>query len=338
MAKPKIKASVVIATRNEEKTISACVESLLKQNYPKNKYEIIFSDGRSTDKTREIIKRYATSDKRQATSPRIILLDNPKIDSGSGRNIGIKKARGEFIVQLSGHTVADKNLLKVLVGKLEKSADDIAAVGCTHKTPADAGFFEKVFGAVMSSYIGGFGTSQIQSKKEQFAESLSFCAFRKKVLLKVGLNDPAFKVGQDAELNVRIRKAGYKFLYTPKTFVLYHKRSNYWKFAKQMFWYGWGRYKILIKHPEYFSAFKKFLYLGPSILVVGFLLLLGFTLLNIPNSLFSLVLALIFYCGAVIASSASNAKSFTFFLAEFFAFWVMHISYGIGFLYGIFAR
>src|SRR3990167_4774157 len=108
MGKGKIKASIVIATRNEEKTIEACIESLLNQSYPKNNYEIIFADGFSSDRTPEIIKRYATSDKRQAT-PKIILLENPKKDSGSGRNLGIKKARGEFIVQLSGHTVADTN-------------------------------------------------------------------------------------------------------------------------------------------------------------------------------------------------------------------------------------
>src|SRR3989344_9103758 len=105
----KIKASIVIATRNEERTIGKCIESLLAQTYPKNQYEIIFADGSSTDRTREIIKEYAQKSK----SPKIILLDNPNIESGSGRNIGIKKAHGEFIVQLSGHTIVDKNLLKV---------------------------------------------------------------------------------------------------------------------------------------------------------------------------------------------------------------------------------
>ncbi|HIK00774.1 TPA: glycosyltransferase, partial [archaeon] len=94
----KIKVSIVIATRNEERTIGKCIESLLTQNYQKNKYEIIFSDGRSRDRTREIIQSYA----RKAKNPNIILLDNPNTDSGSGRNIGIKKSRGEFIVQLSG--------------------------------------------------------------------------------------------------------------------------------------------------------------------------------------------------------------------------------------------
>lgn len=328
MVKSEIKASVVIATRNEEKTIESCIESLANQNYPKNKYEIIFADGRSSDKTPKIIKSYSKKSKVP-----IILLENPKKDSGSGRNLGIKKARGEFIVQLSGHTVADKNLLKVLVGKLERSPADVAAVGCTHKTPGEASFLQKVFGAAMSSPIGGFGTSQIQPAKEQFVESLSFCAFRKKVLTEVGLNDPQFTVGQDAELNVRIRKAGYKFLYTPKTFVLYYKRPTYTSFFMQMFRYGWARAKIIKKHPDT----GKIIYLGP---VAFSLLLIGLIFANFTSSFaqFLLALLLLSYSVAVIASSAKNAGSFTFLFAEYLAFWVLHLGYGLGFLYGVFTR
>ncbi len=321
----KIKASIVIATRNEEKTIGKCIESLLAQNYPKNQYEIIFADGRSTDRTREIIQNYA----KKTKSPKIILLNNPNIDSGSGRNIGIKKAKGEFIVQLSGHTAADKNLLKVLVGKLEKASQEVGAIGCMHRTPADAGFLSKVFGTVMSSYLGGFGTSQIQPTKEMFVDSLSFCAFRKKVLLEVGLNDPNFKVGQDAELNIRIRKAGYKFLYTPKTFVWYYKRSSFSGFFAQMFRYGWARAKMIKKHPDTSRIF----YFAPAIFT---LFLTGLILAALKNNLaqFLLTIFLILYCGAVLSSSVRRADSVKFILAAFFAYWIEHLAYGIGFLYG----
>ena len=256
-------------------------------------------------------------------------MDNPNIESGSGRNIGIKKAHGEFIVQLSGHTIVDKNLLKVLVGKLEKAEKDVAAVGCTHRTPADAGFLSKVFGVVMSSYLGGFGTSQIQPTKEQFVDSLSFCAFRKKVLLEVGLNDPKFKVGQDAELNIRIRKAGYKFLYTPQTFVWYYKRSSYSGFFMQMFRYGWGRAKMIKKHPDT----AKILYVGPTIFTVVFI---GLALASLQGFLARLLLGvfLSIYCGAVLASAVKNSGSAKFTAAAFLAYWILHLGYGLGFLYG----
>ena len=181
----------------------------------------------------------------------------------------------------------------------------------------------------MGSWLGGFGTSQIQPTKEMFVDSLSFCAFRKKVLLEVGLNDPKFKVGQDAELNIRIRKAGYKFLYTPKTFVWYYKRSSFSGFFAQMFRYGWGRAKMIRKHPDTSRVF----YFGPAIFT---LLLIGLILtsLKIEFAQFLLAIFLLAYCGAILSSSVRRADSIRFVLAAFFAYWIEHLAYGLGFLYG----
>ena len=56
MTKPQI--SVIVVTKNEEKNISTCLESLLAQDCPKDRYEIIVVDGASTDKTQDICRRY----------------------------------------------------------------------------------------------------------------------------------------------------------------------------------------------------------------------------------------------------------------------------------------
>ena len=49
--------SVIIVTRNVERTFPRLLQNLATQNYPKNKIEIIVVDGRSTDRTLEIIKK-----------------------------------------------------------------------------------------------------------------------------------------------------------------------------------------------------------------------------------------------------------------------------------------
>ena len=51
--------SVVVAARNEEKDIEKCLQSLLKQTYPTNSYEIIIVDDGSTDKTASIVKSFS---------------------------------------------------------------------------------------------------------------------------------------------------------------------------------------------------------------------------------------------------------------------------------------
>lgn len=53
--------SVVVAARDEEKNISLCIQSLLNQDYPIDKYEIIIVDDFSTDKTAELIKKFESS-------------------------------------------------------------------------------------------------------------------------------------------------------------------------------------------------------------------------------------------------------------------------------------
>ncbi len=53
--------SVVIPCRNEKKYIGKCIDSFLKQTYPKNLYEILICDGMSIDGSREIIKKYESN-------------------------------------------------------------------------------------------------------------------------------------------------------------------------------------------------------------------------------------------------------------------------------------
>jgi len=50
--------SVIVPVYNGEKTIAECVKSLLSQDYPKDRYEIIIVDNNSKDQTAEIIKKY----------------------------------------------------------------------------------------------------------------------------------------------------------------------------------------------------------------------------------------------------------------------------------------
>ena len=49
--------TTMIVVRNEERYIKKCLESFLRQDYPKDKYEILVIDGCSTDKTIDIVER-----------------------------------------------------------------------------------------------------------------------------------------------------------------------------------------------------------------------------------------------------------------------------------------
>ncbi|MBE7447189.1 MAG: glycosyltransferase [Planctomycetia bacterium] len=64
--------SIIIPCRNEEKFISKCLDSIIAQDYPKDRIEVLVVDGKSNDKTRNVLKDY--TDKYSF----IKTLDNPK--------------------------------------------------------------------------------------------------------------------------------------------------------------------------------------------------------------------------------------------------------------------
>jgi len=79
--------SVIVPVYNDAKRIKICVEKLLNQSYPQDKYEIIIIDNNSSDNTVNVIKRY----------PVKILFEKNIQSSYAARNKGIKEAKGEII-------------------------------------------------------------------------------------------------------------------------------------------------------------------------------------------------------------------------------------------------
>src|SRR3989344_832745 len=118
----KLELSVIIPCRNEEKYIGPCLDSLLLQDYPKEKLEILIIDGFSEDKTREILAGYAKY-------PFINVLDNPKKITPAALNIGIKNAKGSIIMRMDAHASYEKNYISECVKYLkEYDADNVGGV------------------------------------------------------------------------------------------------------------------------------------------------------------------------------------------------------------------
>lgn len=115
------KVSVIVAAYNVGSYLARCIDSLLKQTY--DDIEIIIVDDGSTDKTAEICRRYAESDKRI----RIIRQENRGLSSA--RNVGIKKATGESLVFIDGDDYVDERMIEVLHAHME--GVDVAICGYT---------------------------------------------------------------------------------------------------------------------------------------------------------------------------------------------------------------
>ena len=96
--------SVIIPAYNEERTIDKCIDSVLENNYPKEKMEVIVVDDGSTDKTKELAKR-----------KKVKLLTQDHRGKSDALNLGIKNSRNEFIICLDADSFMEKDCIKELV-------------------------------------------------------------------------------------------------------------------------------------------------------------------------------------------------------------------------------
>ncbi len=232
--------SVICPIYNEEEYINQCIESILMQDYPKNDLEILFVDGMSKDKTRDIVKEYSEK------YPFIHLLDNPKKIVPCAMNIGIKASRGDIIIRLDAHANYEKNYFSVLSHRLiELGAENVGVVCKTdvlNKTPKTFAIRE-----VLSNKFG-VGNSIFRTGVDKVMEvdTVPFGCWRRDVFDKYGLYDERLIRNQDFELNYRIRKGSGRIFIVPDSNCTYYARESFKKLWIQNYKNGlWGIRTVL---------------------------------------------------------------------------------------------
>jgi cellulose synthase/poly-beta-1,6-N-acetylglucosamine synthase-like glycosyltransferase len=320
------KVSFLIPLLNEEKTLSQCLDSLLTLEYPSEKMEILLAIGNCMDNTRGIAQEYA----KKHSNIRII--ENPTGNTSVGRNICIHHATGEMLMNYSGHVIAEKNLLNELAVRLQNLPTDVVAVGCSNLSPGKQNFVGEVSGAAFLSFMGGrsFFSQNALFPEERYTDHLSFSCYRKDAVEKVGGFDPVFWCGQDYELDIRLRKAGYKILYTPRTKVYHFKRDSVRSLWHQMYRYGIARAKMVKKHPD---TLKFFHLLGPGFILGGVLIVLLTVLGLLPVWVIPcLVMA---YILMSMVSTLQITRKPSVVVSSVLFYLLIHVGYGAGFLRGI---
>ncbi len=218
-----MKYSIVIPTLNEEKLLPQLLDKLndkkLREKYD---YEIIISDGGSTDKTLTIAEKSVDKVIKKPVSE--------KQNISMGRNIGAKNAEGEFLIFFNGD-IYPENLEQIFTKiETEDITSNFAAISSFVKVfPDEEKFVDKVFSTFYNYYfwllniIGlgmGRGECHILSKKI-FEE---FNGYKENLA-----------AGEDFDLYKRIRKK-YK-IFTAKDIIIYESPRRY----REM-----GHFKILL--------------------------------------------------------------------------------------------
>ena len=106
--------TVIVPCRNEGKWIAPCLDSILSNDYPRERLEVLVVDGMSSDETRSVVEQYA------AIQPCIRLLDNARQITPVALNIGIAAAQGAVIVRMDAHVNYPNDYISSLVRLLEE--------------------------------------------------------------------------------------------------------------------------------------------------------------------------------------------------------------------------
>jgi len=323
--------SLILPIRNEAAYIEHCLQAILAQDYP-GQMEVLIVDGMSTDDTRAIIESVSV---RHAAF-NIQILDNPDKIVPTGINIALCQAKGEVIVRVDGHTLIAPDYVRRCVEALQRSGAD--NVGGRMKAISGS-LFGKAVALATSTPFGVGGSRFHYSEQEEFVDTVYMGAWPRQVFERIGLFDEELVRNQDDEFNYRLRAVGGNVLLSPAIKSEYTVRSTPRALWRQYFQYGFWKIRVLQKHSRQMSL-RQFV---PPLFVLA--LLFSAPLAFFPATRFLSLAIPITYLLANLAASfltafrAQKSNQFPFTIYHLllpFTFAILHISYGLGFLLGLF--
>lgn len=319
MNKPLV--SIIVPCRNEEEFIGRCLNSLLAQDYPKDRIEILIVDGASTDRTREIIQDYKAKDDR------IQLFNNPKVFTPISMNLGIKNAKGDLITKSDAHTIYPSDYISKCVRYLNEYKTD-AVGGITHNVPANNSLAAKAVVLVLDSPLGGGGSFRRAQGKPRLADTAFGICYRKEVFDQVGLFNEKLISSQDIDINLRLIQDGGKILLAPDIKLTYYpKQKTLASFWRRNIWGGvW-----VILPLKYDSPIFKPRHLVPLVFVSS-LLLSAISYWPLAVGILALYFAATIYFSLQIVAKEKNLLLFPFLISAFAA---RHFGYGLGSIIGV---
>jgi len=265
--------SIIVPVRNGESTIEPLLESLQKLDYDKNKLEVIVVDGNSTDRTRDVAKKYPVK-----------LIIEEKDGLNTARNAGINNSNGEVIAFTDCDCIVSSDWIRKIVENFKDPR--VSCVGGSAKG-RDNDFVSQYADNSIVPLMPFFEKREELNMIKPFLHHPAGCnmAFRRKAFKEVGCFDESIQYGfDDVEIVERVCKAGHKMVLDPNVLVWHKHRSTLKEFLKQNFNYGRGS-GVLLKRRGEKNVVSTWSFLS-LVAFISWLLIIGSTtLLSITTNL-----------------------------------------------------
>ena len=327
--------SILLVARNEKAHLRRCLDSLAQQDYPRDRLEFLFIDGCSDDGTHALLEQGVTEMKRRGYAARLLV--NEKKILASGWNMGLKEARGDYVCRIDAHSGIVPSYISTGIGcLLERGHGRVAAVGGWWKHVGTTRAGQLI--ASFSSCKFAVGDSPFRKRPASLChtDTAVYGVYRRAVFSEVGYFNEKLARNQDIVMHHRLKEAGYSFLTHPDMEITYYVRSTARSLMAKAF--GDGKW-VALAGSEHFCLRHKV----PVLFVLYLCVLLGVAAVSglLLRSqagqmlIFLTTLPILGYAliAAVSAIKASNSPYRLLLVPLFFVF---HITYGMGTVWGYF--
>ncbi len=309
--------SIVVPVYNRPEELGELLTSLSQQTTDKPYEVVVVEDGSTRDSAAVVESFKGGMDlkyfKKANTGP------------GDSRNYGMRKATGSFFVLVDSDCILPPDYLEILYGQLETAyADCIGGRDAAHDS---FNAFQKAVSFCMTSPLTTGGLRGGKGSNENF-QPRSF---------NMGLSAEAFNTsggfgnihpGEDPDLSLRLKKAGYTIRYLPDLVVYHKRRIDLRSFFRQVFRFGMARPILNRWHP----GSGRLSYWLPSLFSMGMLLAILLPLFGWGFYGLLPLIVLAFYLLMIGASALIHTGKPYVALLAMIATPVQFLGYGLGFL------
>lgn len=291
---------IVIPTLNEAAHIVTVLRSL-RAGAARLGALIVVVDGGSHDRTCDLVRAEASQ------HGGIVLLPNPRRLQAAAINLAVAHFGGQidWIIRVDAHAAYPEDYCETLLAEAQRTDADSVVV---RMRAVGTGFMQRNITAAQNAFFGNGGSAHRGGGQGRFVEHGHHALMRVSAFQAVGGYDESFSHNEDAELDQRLTKAGYRIWLTGATQMDYFPRDNLLALAKQYFRFGAGRCATAFKHPASVRTRHLILIgLAPLACLAAFAPLAG--LLALPLALWGAACLLAGLLAAIGANDARLALS-----------------------------
>ncbi|EIM75377.1 glycosyl transferase family protein [Nitritalea halalkaliphila LW7] len=237
MSQPSVFFSLVVPVYNRPDELRELLESVRQQSF--RDFEVWVVEDGSTIPSQHLIQEFAQE------FP-LYYLPIPNSKQGFARNAGMRRAHGKYLLTVDSDVLLPENFFENLHRTLLH--EDWDAFGGPDRGREDFTFFQKLTAFTMqATFTTGGIRGQLQDKSKfqlrGFNMGLKATVFH----ASGGFRDP--NQGEDIELSIRLKNAGFRVGLIPEAFVYHRRRSTFTGFLRQCYSFGINRVNVSRYHP-----------------------------------------------------------------------------------------